>query len=214
VMLAPRYDMPRLVLYGLLLCAFYIELRTYSRAGVLGIVLLGVLQVVQRPTLVTVLVLPVFVLALYLDLQALDADLWENRIESVQSSTTDDYLTDRGIERMFEHPEYMFVGAGEGSFLRFHPRKLEIHSSAATLLFSYGIVGTGLFLVFLHLLSVTAGPRLTLLMIPVLSYSLFHQGMRARPFWLLLAVALGLGVLNAIELIKTPKEPALSLAER
>ncbi len=214
VMLAPRYDVPRLVLYGLLLCAFYIELRTYSRAGVLGIVLLGVLQVVQRPTLVTVLVLPLFVLALYLDLQALDADLWENRIQSVQESTTDDYLTDRGIERMFEHPEYMFVGAGEGNFLRFHPRKLEIHSSAATLLFSYGIVGIALFLVFLRLLSVTAGPRLTLLMIPVLSYSLFHQGMRARPFWLLLAVALGVGVLNAIEIIKAPKEPALSLAER
>ena len=115
---------------------------------------------------------------------------------------------------MFEHPEYMFVGAGEGNFLRFHPRKLEIHSSAATLLFSYGIVGIALFLVFLRLLSVTAGPRLTLLMIPVLSYSLFHQGMRARPFWLFLAVALGVGVLNAIEIIKAPKEPALSLAER
>jgi phosphoglycerol transferase MdoB-like AlkP superfamily enzyme len=106
------------------------------------------------------------------------------------------------------------VGAGEGYFLRFHPRKLEIHSSAATLLFSYGIVGAGLFLVFLRWLSVTAGSRLTLLMIPALSYSLFHQGMRARPFWLLLAVALGLGVLNAIQETRAPKEPALSLADR
>jgi hypothetical protein len=214
VMLAPRYGMPRLVLYGLLLCAFYIELRTYSRAGVLGIALLGVLEVVQRPTLVTVLVLPLFVLALYHDLQALDAGLWENRIESVQESTTEDYLTDRGVERMFEHPKHMLLGAGEGYFLRFHPQKLEIHSSAATLLFSYGIIGTGLFLTFLRWLSVTAGTRLTLLMIPALSYSLFHQGMRARPFWLLLAVALGLGVLNAIQTLKTPKQPALSLADR
>jgi len=111
VMLAPRYGVPRLVLYGLLLCAFYVELRTYSRAGVLGIALLGVLQVVQRPTLVTVLVLPLFVLALYYDLQALDADLWENRIKSVQESTTEDYLTDRGVERMFEHPGHMLLGA-------------------------------------------------------------------------------------------------------
>jgi hypothetical protein len=214
VMLARRYDVPRVVLYGLLLCAFYIEVRTYSRAGVLGIALLGALQVVQRPTLVTVLVLPLFGLALYYDLQALDADLWENRIESVQESTTEDYLADRGIERMLEHPEHLLVGAGEGYFLRFHPRKLEIHSSAATLLFSYGIVGAGLFLVFLRWLSVTAGSRLTLLMIPALSYSLFHQGMRARPFWLLLAVALGLGVLNAIQETRAPKEPALSLADR
>jgi hypothetical protein len=214
VMLAPRYNMPRAVLYGVLLCAFYIELRTYSRAGVLGIALLGVLQVVQRPTLVTLLVLPLFVLALYYDLQALDADLWENRIESVQESTTEDYLADRGVERIFEHREHLLVGAGEGDYLRFHPKKLEIHSSAATLLFSYGIIGTGIFLIFLRWLSVTAGTRLTLLMIPALSYSLFHQGMRARPFWLLLAVALGLGVLNAIRAARTPQEPALSLADR
>lgn len=214
VMLARRYEVPRLVLYGLLLCAFYVELRTYSRAGVLGIALLGVLQVVQRPTLVTILVLPLFALALYHDLQALDSDLWEHRIQSVQESTTEDYLTDRGIERMLQHPEHLLVGAGEGYFLRFHPQKLEIHSSAATLLFSYGVIGTGLFLIFLRWLSVTAGTRLTLLMIPALSYSLFHQGMRARPFWLLLAVALGLGVVNAIQKTKPRAEPALSLADR
>ncbi|MGB8329378.1 MAG: hypothetical protein WCE62_04560, partial [Polyangiales bacterium] len=214
LMLAPRYQVPRLVLYGLLLCAFYIELRTYSRAGMLGIVLLGALQVVHRPTLVTLLALPILVYALYLDLQALDTQLWENRIETMQESTTEDYLSDRGLDRLFEHPEYLIAGAGEGYFLRFHSKKLEIHSSAATLLFSYGIIGTGLFLIFLRWLSIAAGSRVTLLMIPALSYSLFHQGMRARPFWLLLAVALGLGVLTAVELVKTRRAPPLSLTDR
>jgi hypothetical protein len=51
-------------------------------------------------------------------------------------------------------------------------------------------------------------------MIPALSYSLFHQGMRARPFWLSLAVALGLGVLTAIEASKPREKPALLLADR
>ncbi len=214
VMLAPRYNMPRAVLYGLLLCAFYIELRTYSRAGLLGIVLLGVLQVAHRPTLVTLLVLPLFGVALYLDLQALDTEMWQNRIELVQQSTTEDYLTDRGVDRIFEHPEHLIAGAGEGYHLRFHPRKLEIHSSAANLVFSYGVLGTVLFLLFLRWLTQAAGTRVALLLVPALSYSLFHQGMRARPFWIALAVALGLGVIAAVERAKSRDRPALSLADR
>jgi hypothetical protein len=199
IILAPRYGVPKVALYGLLLCAVYIELRTYSRAGVLGIALLGALQMVHRPTVLTILVLPLLLVALYMDLQELDTELWQNRIETVQASTTEDYLTDRGIERLLEHPRYLFAGAGEGYHLRFHHAKLEIHSSAANMLFSYGLIGTGLFLAFLRWFSLTAGPRVTLLMIPALSYSFFHQGMRARPFWLLLAVGLGLGVLTAVE---------------
>lgn len=214
VMLAPRYNVPRLVLYGLLLCAFYIELRTYSRAGLLGIALLAAIQFTHRPTLITVLALPVLLIALYLDLRALDADLWERRFTTVQESTTEDYLTDRGVDRMLAHPEYLIAGAGEGYHLRFHHSKFEIHSSAATLLFSYGIVGTALFLIFLRWLSGAAGWRLTLLMVPALSYSLFHQGLRARPFWLLLAAALGLGVLTAVEASRAKGASTLSLAER
>ncbi|MBW2222722.1 MAG: hypothetical protein JRF54_00625 [Deltaproteobacteria bacterium] len=214
VMLAPRYNVPRLVLYGLLLCAFYIELRTYSRAGLLGIALLAAIQFTHRPTLITVLALPVLLIALYLDLRALDTDLWERRFTTVQESTTEDYLTDRGVDRMLAHPEYLIAGAGEGYHLRFHHSKFEIHSSAATLLFSYGIVGTALFLIFLRWLSGAAGWRLTLLMVPALSYSLFHQGLRARPFWLLLAAALGLGVLTAVEASRAKGASTLSLAER
>jgi hypothetical protein len=213
VMLAPRYQVPRLVLYALLLCAFYIELRTYSRAGLLGIALLAAIQFAHRPTLITVIALPLLLFALYLDLRALDTDLWENRFDTVQASTTEDYLTDRGMDRIYEHPEYLVAGAGEGYYLRFHHHKLEIHSSAANLVFSYGLVGALLFLIFLRWLSVAAGTRLTLLMIPSLSYSLFHQGMRARPFWILLAIALGLGVLSAIEAKKARSKPSLTLAE-
>jgi hypothetical protein len=70
-----------------------------------------------------------------------------------------------------------------------------------------------LFLAFLRWLMPAAGTRVTLMMIPALSYSLFHQGMRARPFWLSLAVALGLGVLTAIQASRAPDKPTLSLAD-
>ena len=114
-------------------------------------------------------------------------------------SSTADYLRDRGLDRLFDHPQYLFAGAGEGYLLRFHQNKQEIHSSAANLLFCYGLIGTLLFLAFAQRLVRTIGTRLTLLMVPVFSYSLFHHGMRARPFWLALAIALGLAVMSSIE---------------
>jgi hypothetical protein len=211
IALAPRYRMPKVGVYALLLCAFYLELRTYSRAGSLGIALLGVLEFARRPTLVTILLVPVFVGALYFDLQNLDADLWQSRLALVEQSTTQDYLTDRGLDRIVDHPQYLIFGAGEGHLIRFHHLKQEIHSSAANLLFSYGIVGTLLFLVFLRWLLLSGGLRISLLLIPALMYSLFHHGMRARPFWLVLAIALAIGVLSEIDAARARNKAPLSL---
>jgi hypothetical protein len=213
-MIAPRYAVPRGVVYALLLCALYLELRTYSRAGILGIALLAALQAVHRPTLATVVALPLLGAALYWDLQHLDTNLLQDRVDVIGRSTTADYLRDRGLDRLFDHPQYLFAGAGEGYMLRFHQNKQEIHSSAANLLFSYGIVGTLLFLGFARGLVSSMGPRLTLLMVPALSYSLFHHGMRARPFWLALAIALGVAVLASVEAAKKSTGPSLTLAER
>ncbi|MDH3729106.1 MAG: hypothetical protein OER77_16365 [Myxococcales bacterium] len=212
-MIAPRYNVPRLVIYALLLCAFYLELRTYSRAGILGIALLAGLQLVHRPTLLTIAVLPLLGLALYTDLQNLDADLLQNRLQALEQSTPDDYLRDRGLDRIADHPEHLLVGAGEGYMARFHHNEQEIHSSAANLLFSYGIVGTMLFLIFVRKFTMSVGTGLTLLMVPAFSYSLFHHGMRARPFWLMLAIALGLAVLNSIEVSKKSDKRPLALAD-
>lgn len=213
-MIAPRYAVPRAVVYALLLCALYLELRTYSRAGILGIVILAALQAVQRPTVLTLFALPLLGATLYWDLQHLDADLLQNRVDVIGRSTTADYLRDRGLNRLFDHPQYLIAGAGEGYMLRFHQNKQEIHSSAANLLFSYGIIGSLLFLSFARKLVSAMGSRLTLLMVPALSYSLFHHGMRARPFWLALAIALGVAVMASVEASKKPKTPPLTLAER
>jgi hypothetical protein len=213
VILAHRYRVPTAVLFGLLLCAFYVELRTYSRAGVLGIALLGALQVVKRPTALTLAMLPVLGFALFQDLEALDETLWESRLNRVETSTAEDYLADRGVERLIEHPRYLIAGAGEGGYGRFHHAKMEIHSSAATVLFSYGVVGAGLFVIFLRWLGAAAGSRAMIVMIPALAYSLFHHGLRARPFWLMLAVALGLGVLESVEAARARRRP-VELSER
>ena len=76
------------------------------------------------------------------------------------------------------------------------------------------VLGTLLFLWFLRWLAQSAGTRLALLLVPALSYSLFHQGMRARPFWIALAVALGLGVMTALERARGREAKSLELAAR
>jgi hypothetical protein len=65
--------------------------------------------------------------------------------------------------------------------------------------------------VFLRWLLLSAGFRIPLLLVPALTYSLFHHGMRARPFWLLLAIALATGVLTEVAAARTKNNRPLSL---
>lgn len=90
--------------------------------------------------------------------------------------------------RILEHPEHLAFGAGEGAVDRFDPvHPIEIHSSAGTLLFSYGVVGSALFLLFLYHVLKLASPYLIAHLIPVTFYTLTHQGLRESMFWILLA---------------------------
>ena len=73
------------------------------------------------------------------------------------------------------------------------------------------VVGTLLFLAFLRWLLLSGGLRTSLLLTPALMYSLFHHGMRARPFWLVLAIALAIGVLSEIEAARARNKAPLSL---
>ena len=87
------------------------------------------------------------------------------------------------------HKEYWLLGAGEGGTARFAETTIigaiEIHSSAGTIFFSYGIVGVALMLVFLF--RVAEGARLgtIALLTPALSYTVAHQGLRSTSVWIL-----------------------------
>jgi hypothetical protein len=116
-----------------------------------------------------------------------------NRMSQI-NRTSDDTLLGRGYGRILSHPEFIFLGAGEGLLPSEDPRyddpslDLEIHSTFGTLLFSYGILGLTLFLIFLYL-SVRGGSLYTAM--PLMSlclYGLTHQGLRFTPFWIVLAM--------------------------
>ena len=101
----------------------------------------------------------------------------------------DDTLAGRGYDRIVNDVEHLFFGAGEGQYRRHDSIwRGEIHSSAGTILFSYGIPGTVLFLVFFT--SIWRRNRIGFFtyIAPLLLYSLTHNGLRYTPFWICLAL--------------------------
>ena len=65
-------------------------------------------------------------------------DRFQIKFMSMRTSKSS-IITDRGWERIFEFPEYLLFGAGEGGHARFGTI-LEIHSSILAPLFYYGII--------------------------------------------------------------------------
>jgi hypothetical protein len=102
--------------------------------------------------------------------------------------TDDDNLEARGYHRIVDFPEHLAFGAAEGACDRFDPaHPIEIHSSPATLLFAYGIVGSAAFLLFLLNVVKRAPLYLVAHLLPVAFYSITHNGLRDSMFWILLA---------------------------
>ncbi len=96
----------------------------------------------------------------------------------------------RGYDRINNHPYFLILGSGEGMYERFdtYITKHEMHSSFGNLIFSYGIPGFTLFLLFFFSLFKGLRWRTSLYVLPVILYSLTHMGLRFTPFWILLAM--------------------------
>lgn len=98
---------------------------------------------------------------------------------------SDDTPEARGYLRLIEHPQYLFVGAGEGAYWRFG--RQELHSGIATLIFSYSIFGFGFFILFLINIFYRQPWYYTAMLIPIFLYGLTHQNIRFSFFWVFLA---------------------------
>src|SRR5690606_25026545 len=90
---------------------------------------------------------------------------------SLDENTDPEKFTERGYERLWEYPQYLIYGAGEGAHWRFMDvlyaeRSIgggrEIHSGLASVLFSYGIFGFALFAGFIYAIFRKAQPLLWL----------------------------------------------------
>lgn len=113
---------------------------------------------------------------------------WERRIDRLEHKA-DDVGDQRGYTRIVANPHHLLLGAGEGAFWRFGSGQvLEIHSSAGTLVFSYGVVGAAMLLTILGLVARQSGLGSGLIASGPLIYALTHNGMRSTYFWLFLVL--------------------------
>jgi hypothetical protein len=175
---------------GLTLCS-YLALVSASRAAVIGIAILFALTVISSPRQIVVAALLIGGLA------ALGGPL-SHAFEGTQQRLTANrypqfsFFEERGYDRILANKQYWFLGAGEGGTSRFVETTLigatEIHSSLGTIFFCYGIVGILIFLAFLLRVVERASLRSMLMLLPTLSYTIAHQGLRSTPVWILFGV--------------------------
>lgn len=106
-----------------------------------------------------------------------------DRITNSTGRAHEGFLIERGYIRIFEYPEYLLFGAGEGMNDRFNSI-LEIHSFFGNIVFSYGIIGLGLFLYFIYYLYKLTSYQTIILLMPLFLYGIVHNSIRNPLFWI------------------------------
>jgi len=107
-----------------------------------------------------------------------------NRIET--DNLEDDSWEGRGFDRIANHKNYLFFGAGEGLNNRFKASyKGEIHSTFFNIFFSYGLVGSILFLLaFFYIIGKNNQREKVIIFLTLFIFSLGHMTLRIPLFWI------------------------------
>ncbi|PYZ92582.1 hypothetical protein CR194_13000 [Salipaludibacillus keqinensis] len=180
--------------------SIYLVLISLSSAAIIaGIVLftLGMLNFFilkfntrQKSIISTILILLIMV---QLHAHITETDYSINIIEDVQTRLesktydTESNFSERRYNRIFEHPEYLLTGAGQGGLDRF-PEGGEIHASIPAFFFTYGIIGLILVVLLFYNLLGKITFLTVLILFAVHFYGLTHQGLRQPMFWILIAL--------------------------
>lgn len=104
---------------------------------------------------------------------------------------SDDNAEGRGYDRIIKYPEYLSFGAGEGApheFIVKNDIPPELHSSLGTALFSYGIIGFSMICGLFYFVTIRSLYTNLVVLLPLFSYSLTHQGLRSTFFWIIVAM--------------------------
>ena len=176
-----------------LIAACYLALMSASKAALGSIAMLGITLMFAR--LRTMVLATLVALAL-----AFTSNPFSHALERAQQRIATDQshglLEERGYDRVIQYPEYWIFGSGEGDYARFADTTVihshELHSSAATLFFSYGIIGVLVFGMFLYRALRGASARILFIVMPGFAYGMVHQGLRFTLMWVMLGVAMAL----------------------
>ncbi|MCB9662870.1 MAG: hypothetical protein H6732_02065 [Alphaproteobacteria bacterium] len=168
---------------GVLLVAFQLTVLSASRGGMLALVPLAIQVGMRDQRSRTALLVAggVGVLgATYLAPDLLEPAL--RRLGNLEGG--------RGYSRILEHPWLLVFGAGEGRSNEFRGAYAghEIHSLPGTIFFSYGIVGSVLFMGMLWQLVLLGRSSLVLALAAPMAFGLTHNIIRQTDFWVLISL--------------------------
>lgn len=98
---------------------------------------------------------------------------------------------ERGAQKLYDYPYYIFFGAGEGYYTRFNELLLgsEIHSTFPSYLFVYGIIPTFILIKWIYKNIKTTTPFNIMVIISLLIESFFLFNGRQPFFWLAILLA-------------------------
>jgi len=191
--LSEYYKLNKFLFTISLLSGIYIIAISLSNAAMLSAILLLIIHffryIKKALKYLSFFILVFLVIMLFIPEDSLINTVTNNvylRITGIPNEP-DASLAARGYDRIINHPEYWFVGAGEGNFYRFDSLiNGEMHSSWGTIFFGYGIVGMFIFLLFL--INVFKYKKNFFYFIPVFFYGLTHQGLRSTYLWLIFLI--------------------------
>ena len=191
---------------GFVAC-IYLALISASKAAVGGSLVLFVLTVITNPRAIIALSLGIGAMLSLGGPVARARETTQRRVgENRNPNAT--FFEERGYDRIQDHPQYLLLGAGEGATTRFSDGTLigthEIHSSAGTILFAYGIPGVLLFLMFLVRVVRGASIRASFILLPPLAYTIAHQGLRFTSLWVLFGLFI---TIKQLVPVATPRSP-------
>ena len=172
---------------GMVAC-LYLAVLSASKAALVGSALLLLIALVNNPRTIVLAALAVIGLLSFPNALTRSMERTTARINEKQELG---FFDSRGYDRIWNHKEYWIIGAGEGGLTRFKDTSVigdhELHSSAGTMFFCYGVIGVVMFLTFLLRVVEGATVRNALMLVPSLAYGLAHQGLRFTLFWILIA---------------------------
>ena len=167
----------------------YLVILTQSRGGLAALGVLFALFAIRRVGTALLLGL-VLVTAAH---STLAEQLLQSVAERMETKKTNlqQELAYRGYARIWENPQYLLLGAGEGGYERFETLwGKELHSTFGNVLMSYGVVGLLLLLRFFWSLVRISGFTSLLNFLPAFVFGLTHNGIRQSEFWMIAAMSL------------------------
>jgi hypothetical protein len=173
-----------------ILMTLYLSIISLSKASTISVIILIILNSVNNFKIM--LFLSFVTIASFSYIQ-LEEDNFISRIDkriSDVGKANDDNLEGRNYDRLWKYPEYLFLGAGEGTIEQRFEKDNEIHSTIGTIIFSYGFFGTLSFLLFLFSCIRENKYSFLFFLIPLLLYSITHMGLRTKTFWIILILVI------------------------